>query len=180
MSVPTSDVQGRVAVRAALPRAPWGPRVLGVVLLLAGLFLCWEAYDSADGDFAPHGPWLAPLVVTAGWVVLAAWYLVSQFIRPDQPAGAPVPDATDDAEQAATVQWLTPALLGVALVGYVLALDPFGFVLASTVFFVAAARILGSHHTIRDVLVAVPLTLGIYFGFTQLLEITLPSGVMPL
>jgi putative tricarboxylic transport membrane protein len=178
---------------------------------VAGLFLCWEAYDSADGDFAPHGPWLAPLVVTGGWVVLAAWYLVSQFVRPDRPTGATAtavdadagtgtgtetdPDAetetetetetdpdpaSEDADRTASVQWLTPALLCVALLGYVLALEPAGFVLASAVFFVATARILGSHHSIRDVLVAVPLTVAIYFGFTQLLEITLPAGVMPL
>ncbi|MEV4624800.1 tripartite tricarboxylate transporter TctB family protein [Micromonospora sp. NPDC049523] len=194
-----------------------------------GLFLCWTAYDSAEGDFSAHGPWLAPLVVTAGWVVLSAWYLVSQFVRPANPTdaaattveptdgadpalrsetvhepapvagtapadkepgagteladGTNLPDGTelvDETEATGPVQWLTPALLGVALLGYVLLLDPVGFVLASAVFFVAAARILGSHHSIRDVLVAVPLVLGIYLGFTHLLEISLPSGVLPL
>ena len=55
-------------------------------------------------------------------------------------------------------------------------LDPVGFVLASAVFFVVAARILGSRHSIRDVLVAVPLSLGIYLGFTRLLDIVAAGG----
>ncbi|WP_170208786.1 tripartite tricarboxylate transporter TctB family protein [Micromonospora pisi] len=192
--MPTTETSGEVDPRVALPRAPWGPRILGVVLLLAGAFLCWTAYDSADGDFSAEGPWLAPLVVTAGWVVLAAWYLVSQFVRsrpPTEPTTEPADttesteateatEPTDGTEPAGPVQWLTPALLGAALLGYVFALEPLGFVLASALFFVAAARILGSHHWIRDVLVAVPLVVAIYLGFTQLLEISLPAGVMPL
>ncbi|MFK3983464.1 tripartite tricarboxylate transporter TctB family protein [Micromonospora sp. NPDC050397] len=226
MALPTTDAQGRADRPVALPRAPWGARILGVVLLLAGGFLCWTAYRSADGDFSAEGPWLAPLVVTAGWVVLAVWYLVGQLVRPGTPLAGSVseedPEAGDDpdsgndpdsgknpagdqdpdrdrdpdgdesdgeepdgqadgeSEPTGPVQWLTPALLGVALLGYVLALEPLGFVLASAVFFVATARILGSHHSVRDVLVAVPLTVGIYLGFTQLLEISLPAGVMPL
>lgn len=229
MALPTTDAQGRVDPRVALPRAPWGPRILGAVLLAVGLFLAWTAYDSAEGDFSADGPWLAPLVVTAGWVVLSAWYLVGQFVRPagsadatpttvestdavdpalrsetvrepapadgtapadrepgagTEPAdGTNLPDGTelvDETEATGPVQWLTPVLLGVALLGYVFVLDPVGFVIASAVFFVAAARILGSHHSVRDVLVAVPLVLAIYLGFTQLLEISLPSGVLPL
>ncbi|MFI6761803.1 tripartite tricarboxylate transporter TctB family protein [Micromonospora sp. NPDC050417] len=202
MTAPTTDTTGEVDPRVALPRAPWGPRILGLVLLLAGAFLCWTAYDSADGDFSAEGPWLAPLVVTAGWVVLAAWYLVSQLVRTSPPtepvdpseATAPTgateavegsepaqdPEPAEGSEPDAPVQWLTPALLGAALLGYVLVLEPLGFVLASAVFFVASARILGSRRPIRDVLVAVPLVVAIHLGFTQLLEISLPAGVMPL
>ena len=166
MDLPTSDVQGRVGQPAALPRAPWDRVHLAS-------YCCWPASSSAgrrttplDGDFALHGPWLAPLVVTAGWVVLATW-LPGRPVR-SGPASRPRPpgrrhgylteadeidggdpDMPADAEQPASVQWLTPALLSLALLGYVLALDPVGFVLASAVFFVVAARILGSHHSIR-------------------------------
>ncbi|MGX7672858.1 tripartite tricarboxylate transporter TctB family protein [Plantactinospora sp. DSM 117369] len=186
------------------------------MLLAGGLFLLWTAYRAADGDYSVSGPWLAPLVVTTGWVVLAGWYLAAQFRTPArvEPTSAGAPhrspgtldgatadqdatagqtgtaerDATAgqtgaaerDAEPAAAVRWLPPVLLSAALLGYVLLLDPAGFVLASAVFFVACARILGSRHWLRDVAVAVPLAVGVYYGFTQGLDITLPAGVLPL
>lgn len=202
MSLTTRE-EGRAAHGAALPRAPIGPRILGAVMLVAGLYLLWYAYRAADGNFALDGPWLAPVVVTAGWVVLALWYLVKQFVSPDVPEGAalpdgaalpepetePEPETAEDAESQpaedlesarAGIQRLPPALLAAALCGYVYALEPLGFVLASAVFFIAAARILGSRRPVRDIVVAVTLALAIYLAFTRLLDIQLPSGVLPL
>ncbi|GAA3750444.1 hypothetical protein GCM10022225_38400 [Plantactinospora mayteni] len=213
--MPTESQTRTGAVEPAAPvPAPRGARILGTVLLAGGLFLLWTAYRAADGDYSISGPWLAPLVVTTGWVVLAAWYLVTQFRTPPRPepavatesaattepaattesAALTEPDATTepdaaaepnattepDDEPVAAVRWLPPALLSAALLGYVLLLDPAGFVLASAVFFVACARILGSRQWIRDVAVAVPLAFAIYYGFTQGLDITLPAGVLPL
>ncbi|MEV4753578.1 tripartite tricarboxylate transporter TctB family protein [Micromonospora sp. NPDC049559] len=221
----TSESEGRVAPVAARPRAPLGPRVLGAVVLAVGIFLLWTAYESSGGDLALDGPWLAPLVVTAGWVLVSAWYLVAQFIGPrpateppaeaatgepgdeptaeaadaepgeptaaadataepaDEPAGeaADAEDAADRAEPGdGRVQWLTPAALAATLVGYVLLLEPVGFLLASALFFVLVARILGSPRLVRDVVIAVLLVLAIYLAFTRLLTIQLPSGVLPL
>ncbi|WP_460917161.1 tripartite tricarboxylate transporter TctB family protein [Plantactinospora veratri] len=151
--------------------------MLGTVLLAAGLFLLWTAYRAADGDYSVAGPWLAPLVVTTGWVVLAGWYLIDQFRTPPraEPAGT-----EPEAEQASPVRWLPPALLCAALLGYVLLLEPAGFVLSSALFFVACARILGSRRWVRDIAVAAPLVAGVYYGFTRGLDIALPAGVLPL
>jgi putative tricarboxylic transport membrane protein len=184
MALSTREQERAAADGAALPRAPIGPRILGAVLLLIGLFLLWEAYRAADGDFSPQGPWLAPVVVTGGWVAVALWYLVKQFVSPDLPEQADPAEqaepAVPETESEPGVQWLPPALLAVALCGYLALLEPLGFVLASTLFFITAARILGSRNLIRDVVVAVLLALAIYLAFTQLLELHLPSGVLPL
>ncbi|GIG91169.1 tripartite tricarboxylate transporter TctB family protein [Plantactinospora endophytica] len=214
------ETRAGVAEPVAPAPAPWGARVLGAVLLAVGLFLLWTAYRAAGGDYSASGPWLAPLVVTTGWVVLATWYLVGQFRTPhrvepailaeshtppgpeaaarqnDEPDtaaarkdgsnatetrndGSDAVDGRDD-EPAAEVRALPPALVSAALLGYVLLLAPVGFVLASALFFVACARILGSRAWLRDIAVAVPLALGVYYGFTRGLDITLPAGVLPL
>ena len=60
------------------------------------------------------------------------------------------------------------------------ALDPIGFVPASALFFVAVAWILGSRRIVRDAVTGVLLALAVYLSFTRLLEIGLPSGVLPL
>jgi putative tricarboxylic transport membrane protein len=191
MAATTMEGPERVAHDAARP-ARLGPRVLGAVVLTVAAFMLAEAYRAAGGDLDPQGPWLAPVVVTAGWTVVAAWYLIAQFVPPrraigvhpgDQSTSAGPAEPADPAgedEVTGRVRWLTPAVLAIALCGYVFALDPVGFVPASALFFVAAARILGSRRIVRDAVTGVPLALAIYLAFTRLLEIGLPSGVLPL
>nr|MDT0658239.1 tripartite tricarboxylate transporter TctB family protein [Micromonospora sp. DSM 115978] len=199
--------------RDAARPARLGPRVLGAVVLGVAVLMLAEAYRAAGGDLDPQGPWLAPVVVTGGWTLVAAWYLIAQFapprralgVHPGDRATATNPsDATDaggpddatgpddasglgepvdpagEEEATGRVRWRTPAVLAVALCGYVFALDPVGFVPASALVFVAAARILGSRRIVRDAVTGVLLALAIYLAFTRLLDIGLPSGVLPL
>ena len=140
-------------------------RLVGVVLLVSGLSLGAVAVWELDGAApAVDGPRFAPIAVTALWTILAVVYV----IRPSDVDTEPVAH-----------RW-APVLLVVALVAYVAVLEPVGFALASTAFYVGAARILGSRQWPRDVLVAVPLAFGVYLAFTRLLDIQLPAGVLPL
>ena len=141
-------------------------RIVGAVLLVAGLLLGFVAVRELGGAApAVDGPRFAPIAVTTLWTVLATVYV----IRP----------STVEEREPVRHRW-TPVLLVVALVAYVVALEPVGFAPASTIFYVGAARILGSRQWIRDVLVAVPLAFGVYLAFTRLLDISLPEGVLPL
>jgi putative tricarboxylic transport membrane protein len=80
----------------------------------------------------------------------------------------------------------TPLLLVAALVAYALVLKytVVGYVIATGVFFVVAARLLSTRGIrdaiVRDLVVAMVLSLGIYLAFTRLLGISLPAGVLPL
>jgi putative tricarboxylic transport membrane protein len=153
-----------------------GPRIAGGVLVAVGLLLLVNAIQGATESGATGsgvtlgGPRLAPLVVAGGWVVLAAIYFVQQLVRPDGPR----------------IRVRTPLLLIAVLVGYALVLKytVVGYVIATTVFFVAAARLLSVRPwrevVVRDVAVAAGLSLGVYLAFTRLLGIALPSGVLPL
>jgi putative tricarboxylic transport membrane protein len=49
-------------------------------------------------------------------------------------------------------------------------------VLATAALLPAGARILGSRHLLRDVLVGLGLALVVYLGFTQVLGVRLPAG----
>ncbi|HEU4425095.1 MAG TPA: tripartite tricarboxylate transporter TctB family protein [Pilimelia sp.] len=167
-----------------------GPRVVGGVLLASGLFLLYEAVTAAGDDgFALDGPWWAPLAVTAGWTILAAIYLVRVIVVParDYPPDLD-PDVGVDGEAGVEgeagapghAHWRTPGLVLGLLVLYALLYDPLGFVLATVAFFVGAARVLGSHHLVRDVLAGAGLALAAYLAFTRLLDVNLPAGVLPL
>ncbi|GIG69131.1 tripartite tricarboxylate transporter TctB family protein [Phytomonospora endophytica] len=168
-------------------RAPIGPRVVGAVLLLTGLYLLWEAWKAVgDDELTIISPRIAPLIVTGMWVLFAAIYLVRQLIDPTADYPVPEPSDEDDDAHAATdtvhdpIDWRTPALVAVLLVAYVLLLEHAGFVLSTAVFYLATSRVLGSRKWIRDIIVAVVLALGVYLAFTRLLDIVLPEGVLPL
>ena len=148
-----------------------GPRVAGGVLLVAGVVLLVSAIRAAAEDgLTVGGPRLGPLIVASGWVVLAATYCVRQLVAPE----------------GNRIVVRTPILLLAALIGYALVLKytVVGYVIATAVFFFVAARLLSVRPLreviVRDVAVAVVLSLAIYLAFTQLLGISLPAGVLPL
>jgi putative tricarboxylic transport membrane protein len=142
-----------------------GAVVLAAGLLAAGAALLWTAVRASGGDLSATGPWLAPVLVTAAWVAVAAAYAV-RVLRGD---GGP----------AAPVRLAAPLGVAVCLAGFAIALEYAGFVVSAAVFVVAVARVLGSRHLARDVVVAVALSLGVYLAFTRLLDIFLPAGVLP-
>ncbi|MBM2618623.1 tripartite tricarboxylate transporter TctB family protein [Actinoplanes sp. LDG1-06] len=161
--------------------------VLAAGLLAVGVFLLWSAV-TADGDFGAQGPRLAPVVITVAWVVAAAVFLAMQ-LRPQTDATAepeidpetPTEDEENDGDApAAKAGWLAPGGVLAALAGLAIALEYAGFVVSAALFIVVTARILGSRHLVRDVIVAIVLPVVVYLGFTRLLDIFLPAGVFPL
>ena len=168
-------------------RAPIGPRIVGGVLLLTGLYLLWEAWKAVgDEELTITSPRIAPLIVTGMWVLFAAIYFVRQLVNPLADYPAPEPSDEDEDEHAAAdtvhdpIDWRTTGLVAVLLVAYVLLLEPAGFILSTAAFYLAVSRVLGSRKWIRDIIVALALAFGVYLSFTQLLDIVLPEGVIPL
>ena len=63
---------------------------------------------------------------------------------------------------------------------YAFVVGPVGYVPATAVFFVVAARTMGSRQLPRDIVVGIGLTLLVYLSFTRALGVFLPQGVFPL
>ena len=170
----TSEAVGADAGRASEVRPSLlGPRLFaGGLLLLAGIVLV-EAYRIREGTgFQALGPRAFPLAIGIGLLVLGILLLVRTTLRPDEEL------AKQAGEEESATHWPTVGLALGALVGYVLALSPLGYIGATAVFVPVQARILGSRHPLRDFLVAVPVAVGIFFFFTEFLGVRLPEGVL--
>lgn len=149
-----------------------GPLVAGAgLVLLGGVLLTQVVAIDAEG-FAPAGPRFFPLVVLSLLTGLGAVYLLQQ-VRAVARRTETLPAERFGHLRAAA------ALVGL-LVGYAFVLGPVGYVPATSVFFVAAARTMGSRHLPRDVVVGVGLSLLVYLTFTRALGVFLPQGVFPL
>ena len=169
MSAVSPDTERRPAARPS-----WaGPRAAGVALLALGVLALLGTFAVPAGrdGWAPAGPRFFPLVASIGLIVCALAFLLRATLRPDEELREHV------AAEAAETEWRVPALVAVALVGYVVLIEPLGYVLSTALFFPLVARALGSRAWLRDVLSGVGLAVGVDFVFTQLLGVPLPPGV---
>lgn len=150
-----------------------GPRLVGAGLLGLAILLVISALGIASGGgYSVIGPATVPLVVTMGLLVLAALFLIRTTILPDTDLAALV------ADEEAVTDWATVGLAGAALVAYPFALEGLGYIVATAIFLPVAARILGSRSTVRDAIAGVAIAVLVYFGFTELLGVRLPAGIL--
>jgi putative tricarboxylic transport membrane protein len=160
-----------------------GPRIVAVVLLVAGVLLIVSAFGIArGGGYTVIGPATGPLAVAIGLAILGAVFVLRTTVRPDR----------DLAEHAAleerATHWRTAGLTAGALVVYALALDGvelggieipgLGYVVATAIFLPVTARILGSRALLRDAVAGLVLAVVVYFGFTEFLGVRLPAGLL--
>ena len=160
-----------------------GPRFAAGFLVGMGVLLTLSAAGIArGGGYSVIGPATGPLIVAIGLTILGALLVVRTTVRPDLELAA-----TAAGEERAT-HWPTAGLTAAALVLYALALDGvelagveipgLGYLVATAVFLPVTARILGSRAPLRDVIVGLGVAIVLYFGFTELLGVRLPAGVL--
>lgn len=153
------------------PASRLAPVVFGVLVLAVGVLLLWQGWQ-VPGDLGPQGPRFLPVILAVGWVLLAAAYLAGAIAAM---AGRRIDTATERLDHLPRVV----ALL-VTVIAYAYALEYVGYLICTAVLFAVCAAILGSHNHIRDSIVAVGLTVAVYFLFTMALNIYLPTGVLPI
>ena len=152
-----------------------GPRLAGLVLLAASVAILLAVFAiPGRGGYSTSGPRFVPLIVAIGLIALSGAFLARTFVRPDMDL------AQRSAEEDAVTHWGTPALLVVALIAYALLLEPLGYIVATALFFVPVARLLGSRRLVRDVIAGLVLGVGLFTAFTQYLGVSLPAGLTPI
>jgi putative tricarboxylic transport membrane protein len=114
----------------------------------------------AGRGYAAIGPWTFPAVVFMG--LLVSMVLVWRGDRP-------LASAREGPLQA------TPLMMtGALLAAYAAAFERVGFVLATTLFMILEARVLGSRRWLRDVLVSAVVAAAAYVLFDRVLNVRLP------
>jgi putative tricarboxylic transport membrane protein len=155
-------------------RPSWaGPRATGIGLLALGVtaLLATAAIPAGRDGWSTTGARFFPLLVSIGLILLALANLARATLWPDRELGEHA------AQEAGETDWRVPALLAAALVGYVLLLEPVGYVVTTALFLPVAARVLGSGKPVRDVLSGIAFAVVVDALFTQLLAVPLPTGI---
>ena len=144
-----------------------GEAALAAFVLGLGLFVAVETAMLRTGPgYAAIGPKLFP------WLVAAGLLLVGGALLYEARAGAVAHPAGFDLD-------LPPALMVTAgLVLQMILMKPAGFVIASTVMFVAVTHALGSRRLVLNVAVGFVLCLATYVAFRWGLGLILPAGLL--
>lgn len=153
-------------------RAQYG--VCAFLALVGGLVIVdatriGHAISTAD----PIGPKPVPILLGVLLLIVAAIYAVD-VAR----GGAGEPEAGEDVDLSSPIDWRTVLLLiGAFLVNAVL-IDRLGWVISGTLLFWGSAYALGNRHYVRNLLIAVALSLITFYTFAIGLKVNLPAGVL--
>ena len=147
-----------------------GPFVVGGVMLVVGGILLQQTFKIEAEGFDPQGPRFFPLIVVSLWLLLSVLYLGQHLVRVLRSGTGLSAERFD--------HMLGAGALVVLLVVYAFVLDPVGYWISTSLFFVGSARAMGSRNIVRDIVVGVALSLFVYLSFTRALGVHLPEGVL--
>ncbi len=144
--------------------------VIGLGLVVVAAIIAVDtARMQVPPSYARVGPHIFPFIIAAGLAAIGGYLAWSssaagfrrEVVAEDQP--------TD---------WLSPLLIAAALIVHLLLLKWLGFIIVSTGLFVMVAFAFGSRSYIRDAAVGLTLAVVTYLGFTHLLGLQLPPGIL--
>ena len=140
-----------------------GEAVLGGVVLALGLFVAAETTGLSAGTGAV-GPRLFPYMIAAGLIVVGGLLLYEAF------------RGRIAHEGGLDLDWWGVALVSAGLIAQLLLLERAGWVLATALLFVAAARAFGSRRLVADAALGLALAGLSFVVFTYGLDLSLPGG----
>lgn len=145
-------------------------RVIHILLIALSVVIFWASLKLGTGSFRNPNLGLMPLLVSILLFVLTSLAFLHDIFR-SQPVGA---DKTNLAVQR---KFRNPIILIVGFCCYTLVLDPFGFII-STSLLLFLMFILGStRRWFAYILLAVAMANLSYFIFGRLLMVPLPTGL---
>ena len=140
------------------------------MLVGGGLFLLYHAFQiKPAAGFVVVGPEVFPVIISL-WLIGTGLVLALRTTL--------IPDwdmAYHSTEEGLATHWATVWAVGGLLVVYAFTLGPLGYIVATAIFVPACSRALGSQHLVRDAVVGLAVALVVYFFFTEVLEIRLPT-----
>ena len=162
---------------AAVPRRrpDLGEALLALGTVAFSVAVLWQTTQiRLTPAYSKVGPRVIPYIVGIGLLLVGLWLAVEAFR-----GGRAAPNAdSEDADPTLPTDWRTVGMLVLALVAYLVLIEPGGFVLASGLLFAGAAFAMGSRRLPRDLALGVLVAAALYAGFTRGLGLDLPAGVL--
>jgi putative tricarboxylic transport membrane protein len=154
--------------------------VITLLLPVFSLWYLWQSYLLPSGNVL-IGARTFPLL-TGGIMLIVSLILVWQQFRPaaastgDEPAASPALDVEEGEGDATIEDWPATLVVIVAILAFIVAFEPLGFVIAIILFLFGLSTFFSPQRWVTNLIVAVCFAFGAYFLFTQGLSVQLPNG----
>ncbi|GAA2799397.1 tripartite tricarboxylate transporter TctB family protein [Kribbella solani] len=148
--------------------------VCAVLAVVGGLVIADAArlpHIATSND--PIGPKPVPIVLGVLLLLIAVLYAVD-VAR----GGTGAAEEGEDVDVTSAVDWRTVLLLIGAFVLNLATIEPLGWVISGSLLFWGSAYALGNRHYVRNLVIAVALSLITFYAFAIGLGINLPAGVL--
>jgi len=150
----------------------WPDILVGLFVLLLGGLALWQALTiPVSPIYAQVGPKAVPCAVAAGLLVLGGG-LTLAALRGGWSHGL------EEVQEAPPANLRALGLLGAGLLANLALIGPFGFSVAASVQFVLVATAFGSRRPLRDLVLALVLTLAVWFLFVEALGVNIGAGLL--
>ncbi|MBX9701217.1 MAG: tripartite tricarboxylate transporter TctB family protein [Acetobacteraceae bacterium] len=144
--------------------------LVGVFVLLLGGLALWQALViPVTPLYGQVGPKVVPFVVAGGLIVLGGCLL---FVALRGGWSWALEDSAGPVNRRALT------LLGAGLLANLALIGVFGFAIAATAQFVLVAAAFGSRRTLRDLVLALVLSLAVWFLFVEALGVNIGAGLL--
>jgi putative tricarboxylic transport membrane protein len=152
-----------------------GETLLALGAIVFGILIVWQTtLIRLTPAYSKVGPRVIPYIVGAGLIIAGVWLAYEALTG----RAAPLSIDSEDADPTLPTDWRTIGLLALALLAYLVLIEPAGFIIASAILFVTAAFAMGSRRPVRDIAIGVILATVLYLVFNRGLGLSLPAGVL--
>ena len=160
--------------------------ILGLGIAALGAFILYETQAiRVIPIYAKVGPKDIPILVGVILALLGlalAWkgWRAKPAPRLDPPAVMDAPGSKLDAPGTGgdTTDWIPLAAIAIGLIQQILLFEFLGFVPTAAILFFCVAFGFGSRRYLRDILIAIALSVVAYVGFVHALGLHLPAGIL--
>ena len=125
------------------------------------------------------GPAVFPRAVSFLMLLISVIYLVQQMrgiAKEADEKRAAIIGADEKVETKADIRTML-IMIGI-MIAYAFLFEPLGYAVATFLSFMAGLLVLNRKHLLRDTIVGLVASFGMYFAFTILLRVQLPAGVL--
>lgn len=149
-----------------LKSAHLGEAGFGLGVILFGVFVAILTTNIPVGPaYSAVGPKVFPWLISGALILIGILLLIEGLTTADPP-------------ERIEVDWRAILIIGLGLAAQLLLMNWAGFIIASTVLFVAVARAFGGKRWWLEIIVGLVLSTVTQIGFTWGLGLQLPSGIL--
>jgi putative tricarboxylic transport membrane protein len=155
-------------------------RIVALASIPIALFLIYNEYNTPNPSIQQTlGPSFMPIAIMIA-LILSAPLLFFSSLRTERKSGDAVPLPAEPPSKTSAEQYKVMGMVVLGLVVYAVILTPAGFIISTTLLIAWQTQLFEKGKWVRNLVVSVLFSVGVYYLFVHVLKVMLPAGILAL